>query len=1020
MSLPDPFIGLGEPRRLRGPSVEPLRGQGISPGNWDDLVTRVEGTQLVIGGPGTGKTELLACRAAHLINSETASSDAVLGLSFSRETASDLRGRITAAAQRSFGGLSVGTFYAFARTLVEENCQELFGTSQPPMLLTAPEQIHFVKEVLADEPPEDWPLFYRRMLHTHTLAEELTDFMLRCGEQRISPEQLADRARKRPAWAALPGFYRHYLRRLEEENKIDYTGLLLRANRALGIPEIVRNTAARFPYVLVDEFQEATVVQVEILKRLVAAGCHLTAVADPQQTSFSFLGAERASVSAFPQTFDAVAHSTTNTVILNTSFRVPGEVLSSAGALVGIDHHTLPAPAPHAGKVETYVFDQEMAENDWIASEIKRLHLTEQLPYSKIAVLTRTLRPLAALSRALDREDIPHARPNTQLIDHPAVRLVLDLAWVAAVDTHPHLSRSETEAVDRIMKGALLGPLFSLTQGRARELEVIRRGAGQRWAQVMAENLPDAKALSDLLNKPSWAKTPPATTGFWKFWSHIPQFHRLVESDQPASYRSTLFSFAQTLGRLAERSPRTCILDYRRLTLGGDLEASPLLKPYSPDESGVTISTIHQAKGQQFEVVFIAGATEGVFPDTRPFTSLLEGQFLSRPDVKYLQILESRLEEELNLAYVAMTRARLRVVWTATSPDLNEMRSTVSRFMLRLADFTGQKLRPPSPKPNSSPLGRLETEGYLRRTQQDIHQSRPRRLAASMVLANPPRTDLWDPRSFAGVRSPGSDLGLIDPGHVMSASQAEAYQICPRRYALERRLRIRPVDENLYARFGQLIHHVLQRSGERCLERGEAGLNLHLALQELDDQLATFDFGTPVLNQAWRERGIKLLDRLAQRWEQESGQAVSFEEAIDIELDGISWKGRIDRIDRMGDGTLRIVDYKTSKNPMTANDAKIALQLGFYLWAKSRLSPGANASAAEFWYPLCEKPSWKRSFDPVKVEEVIKLLGEIGQAIISEKADPQPWLPRPSQACGRCQVRSLCPAWPEGQGAFTS
>ena len=197
---------------MRRPSVGSLRGERISPGKWDDLVTRIEGTQLVIGGPGTGKTELLACRAAHLINSETASSDTVLGLSFSRETASDLRGRITAAAQRSFGGLSVGTFYAFARTLVEENCQELFGTTQPPMLLTAPEQIHFVKEVLADELPEDWPLFYRRMLHTHTLAEELTDFMLRCGEQRISPEQLADRARKRPAWAALPGFYRHYPR----------------------------------------------------------------------------------------------------------------------------------------------------------------------------------------------------------------------------------------------------------------------------------------------------------------------------------------------------------------------------------------------------------------------------------------------------------------------------------------------------------------------------------------------------------------------------------------------------------------------------------------------------------------------------------------------------------------------------------------------------------------------------------------------------------------------------------------
>ena len=201
------------------PDGERLRGREISPADWPDLIARVESTQLIIGGPGTGKTELLARRAAHLINSEITSSDGVLALSLSRETAVDLRGRFTSAARRSFGELSVGTFYAFARMLVEENCRELLGTTQPPMLLTAPEQVRFVKEVLADEPPEAWPLLYRRMLHTHTLAEELADFMMRCGEQRISPAELAVRAIKKPAWAALPGFYTRYLERLEREQK---------------------------------------------------------------------------------------------------------------------------------------------------------------------------------------------------------------------------------------------------------------------------------------------------------------------------------------------------------------------------------------------------------------------------------------------------------------------------------------------------------------------------------------------------------------------------------------------------------------------------------------------------------------------------------------------------------------------------------------------------------------------------------------------------------------------------------
>ena len=192
------------------------------------------------------------------------------------------------------------------------------------------------------------------------------------------------------------------------------------------------------------------------------------------------------------------------------------------------------------------------------------------------------------------------------------------------------------------------------------------------------------------------------------------------------------------------------------------------------------------------------------------------------------------------------------------------------------------------------------------------------------------------------------------------------------------------------------------------------------ALAELDAGLAELDFGTPVLNQAWRDRGAKLLGLLEERWQAERGEAVRFEDKVETELNGVTWRGRIDRVDRMGDGTLRVVDYKTSKNPMTHRDASVALQLGFYMWALFRSDPDNRVSAAEFWHPLCEKGSWKRSFDTTNLEEVVKRLDEIAQAIVYESAEPEPWPPQPSQECGRCSVRSLCPAWPEGKEAFTS
>lgn len=996
---------------------EHMRGHGISPGDWPGLVARVEGTQLVIGGPGTGKTELLARRAAHLINSGIATSDGVLAISFSRETAADLRERITGATRRSFGELSVGTFYAFALALVEAH-----SGARPPLLLTTPEQIRFVRKMLSDEDPGQWPLFYRRMLGTRTLAEEVAEFMLRCGEQRITPADLAVLAMQRPAWRALPGFYERYVERLRCRNKTDYTGLLLLANQALGKSAILGDTVARFPYLLVDEYQEATPVQIEILKKLVGGGCHLTAVADPQQTSFSFRGAERASVSAFPKTFAATGERPPRIFTLATSFRVPAQVLDAAGALIKSDPaHLLPVPAPRAGRVELWLSDQEAQEGDWIASEIKRLHFIEQLPFSRMAVITRASRLLPRLSRALDRQRIPHARPGARLIDHPAVRLVLDLAWAAAVDTEPDdCSPEQTAEVDLIVESALLGPLFTMTRGRARELVAIRRRDGLRWSEVLAGHSPGARALAGLLGDPAWAKTPPATNGFWRLWSSLPQFRELVESDLLAGYRSALASFAQTLGRLAERSLHTSLLDYRKLTLEGDLEASPLLPLQSRQAEQVTISTIHQVKGRQFDVVFIAGATDGVFPDTRPYTSLLEGQFLSRPNLDRVRLVELRLEEERSLAYTAMTRASRRVIWTATSPDLNEAQHTVSRFLFDLRDGVGLEFTHPTSLSDDDPVGLLETESYLRRTQRDIEEPPPRRLAAAAVLVHPPRHDLWDTHSFAGVPRRGSDTGLIDEGHVMSASQAHAYQTCPRRYALGRRLRLDSQD-NHHATFGQLMHRVLEESGRRAFHRGEPCLDLSDALEELGGQMADLDFGTPVLNSAWLEKGMRLLSQLAERTEDEGGHAIRFEAMIDAELDGVRWRGRIDRIDRLEDGSLRVIDYKTSKNPMAIKEAAASLQLGFYLWGLSHLErdAGQGVPVAEFWYPLCDKESsWKRSFDTSSLEEVVKSLGEIAEVIISEKADPLPWPPKPSKECQRCRVRPLCPAWPEGQGAF--
>src|SRR5690606_37957714 len=209
------------------------------------------------------------------------------------------------------------------------------------------------------------------------------------------------------------------------------------------------------------------------------------------------------------------------------------------------------------------------------------------------------------------------------------------------------------------------------------------------------------------------------------------------------------------------------------------------------DEDRLVVTTLHQAKGLEFDVVFIADAVEGVFPDSRRARSLLQTHMLGAPtDLTGHQVVAARLQEERRLAYTATTRGRRRVVWTATTAGIDESERRPSRFMLAAAGVDSfDSLGPPAAADDDgafAPLSLLDAEARLRRLLVDPASATPRRLAALSLLAT---SRHWDPTSFAGVPETGPDTGLIGSDLRLSPSQADSYHQCPRRYALERRLR---------------------------------------------------------------------------------------------------------------------------------------------------------------------------------------------------------------------------------------
>jgi superfamily I DNA/RNA helicase/RecB family exonuclease len=1005
----------------------------IGPNDWDGVIVDVNGPQLVVAGPGTGKTEFLVRRARHLIESGTAAAAEVLILAFSRRSAGEIAGRATS--PLTSASPVATTFHSFAHRLLEAHGSEVFGWKEIPSLLTGPEQISLVSELMADEDPSSWPALYRPLLRSHTLSEEVGDFLLRCRERLLSSSDIRRQAAERPQWRALPDFMDRYDGELKARHRIDYGALLAMAVEALEDPEIARAVANQHRYVLVDEYQDTTPAQARLLELATLPHRNLTVTGDPYQSVYSFRGAELANVADFCERFRDLEGNPARRLILTTSFRVPEEILSAAvrivagGDLPGAAGPVI--PAPHPGRVEAYVFDQASAEAEWIAGQVERIHVEENLGYSRIGVLSRSSRTLLPeLSRALERRRIPHNTSDRRMVDHPAVRIIFDLveaAWTEAeaheVATGPAASGPAKDVsglldqADRAIRRLLLGPLFTLSLSAERDLVRERRRTGKRWDEILAARLDEAAAVAALLADPGWAIDEPAATGFWKIWTTIPQFERMVEDPGFVEFRAAWAVFSQALDSQFERDQSVTLARYQRQSEAEDFEATTLLALQRPGRDQLTLTTLHQAKGLEFDVVFIADAAEGSFPDLRRTAALLRPEMLS-PDqsLSPATSMRFRLQEEMRLAYTAMTRAKRRVIWTATSAAIDEGERRPSRFLLAASGRSSfSDIGPPQADPHQRPITSAEAQAALRRTLTDPSAPPVERLSALSTLCDP-SGDRWSAVTFAGAAERGPDTGVVTAPFRLSPSQAEMYDRCPRQYAFERRLGAGDTFSP-YAHYGSLIHLVLELSEARAIVIQQPHNTLSETLEILDQVWAReADFGSPVVNDAWKEKGRALLTKMHENWPGGTAIPTHTEKGFELEIDGIKWIGRADRIERQLAGQLRVIDYKTSSRQPTIPEASESLQLGFYLLAAaadSDLAAQGRPTEAEFWHPAAGSANPVRKFDPANLELVESKLRTIGAGIAAEA-----WPATPGVHCKFCSVRLICPAWPEGREAF--
>ncbi len=964
------------------------RERRIDPGEWAKHRAPAGTPQIVVGGPGTGKTQFLCERIAGAIDAGIPP-DRILVLGFSRSGIEDIRRRLSQLDDGSSPQVTLATYHSLAMRVVEARFAAL-GWSQPPAVLTGAEQQQLVADLLRTEDPRDWPPPWRPLIGDDLMAEEVTNFLLRAAEHGLTPSDVE--ATDRPQWRSVARFAARYEETLTKAHRIDHGQALREAGITLQAGDPMTKA---FDVVVADEYQDTNPAQSSMLLSFLAGTDDLLVAADPYQSIYSFRGTDINNVFSFPSDVRATKGEPAERLILTTSMRVPEEILEAAVAVTGRE---LPGGAGKVlstrtgGAVACHEFSTRGEEAEWIAADIERIHLAEGIALHRIAVFVRRHSPFVAeLTRALERRSISHTQSEERLVDEPVIRFLHDIVTAAS---------SGEEAVAAARR-VLLGPFVGLPPGLVSSLP----DDPTAWRSWMGSLDGHIAALAELMTDAEWCTERTAPHGLWHAWTSLPQLVAIASDEGDQAARAAWSAYAQVIDRFAERAPGATLADHVNLARNLDYEADALL--VMNDGPGVAISTLHQAKGTEYEAVYIADAVEGNLPDLRATDSLLGVRHLNpHLPTETSDYVAFRLDEERRLAYTAMTRATKQVVWTASVPNDDGHGVRPSRFMRSVAPTTPAESA-------DEPLSPGAYHAHLRRMAADPSSALVDRLAALVVLATSP-LDGTDPYDRYGVRASGPDTGIVAEDVTLSPSKAHAYERCPRRFAFENYV-FSHIDESVYMKLGSVVHDVLEKTERAAIATGRARGNSSEAMHHLDEVWEEGGLGDDAVGRAWKGRAAQLISNLYEGWPS-NAVPVDLEVDLPLELDGTQWRGRADRIEANG-GSIGIVDYKTG-NAVSVEDASDSLQLGYYvLAAMESREPYAEGSIerATFWYPKSPNKHAvaTRDFDLAKLDQVRSRLVEIARSVKSESFPPNP-----GDACRTCPVSGTCPAVPDGAEAF--
>ncbi|MFH0820902.1 MAG: ATP-dependent DNA helicase [Candidatus Peregrinibacteria bacterium] len=937
------------------------------------------GPMLVIAGAGTGKTRVITERIAHIIHSGWCRNSEVLALTFTEKATAELEERVDRLMPLGYEAIPIHTFHGFCDRILREFGVDI-GLSPGFRILAGVEQWMFVKEHLFEFELD----YYRPMGNPTSFIDALLSAFSRFKEELDSPEMVMEAAKKMEdkleakRLLELGKAYQKYQALLAQAGFLDYADLHYKVIELFRLrPNILKYLQSRYRYILVDEYQDTNIAQNAIVDQLATQHKNIMVVGDDDQSIYKFRGAAISNILQFKEKYPEAEK-----VVLTQNYRSNQAILDLAYASVqynnpdrlevkaGVDKK-LKGQRPGVAESIQLVHSARLEEEvDFVIGEILRLAQDDtgpKIPFSEIAILCRTNAQLLPFAAELKKRNIPY-----EFVSEKGLYLkeeILDLVAVLRVLANP----TDDISFYRVLRMAVWGVSMDIV---AELIASARKNYQPVYKEVQKNE--STKFLRDTLNDCfEFSRSHTAGETLYRFCQTIKLYEQLlaagtIEAEEEimsiAAFFNKIREFERSASMPTGRQAEKTVIDFvKYLDLAQEAGENPSARFEPVERDGVFVSTVHGAKGLEFEAVFLASLTNDRFPNTN------RKDAIAIPDELVHEILteaDAHIEEERRLFYVAVTRAKehlymLHSDFYGVSFSANPRKKKRSRFIDEVIEqivFTQIEKTPTA----------LSTQ-----------QVEPKK-EEPFLLENRPRVTQF------------------------SYSQLTKFKTCPRQYQYANIYKIpEPPAANLS--FGISMHSTLQAFYKSVEQQKQASLftefqpdlSLEHLLQIYDEKWVNQGYEGRQHMELRKARGREILVAFYGHFKEDIPRIRFLEKGFKLKVGDYTLSGRLDRADDLPDGTLEIIDYKTGRSK-TEKEAAEDLQLFIYALAASECF---NLPASRLTlYFLDEDIRVSIQPDTKKLEaakiEIQSIADEINRSNFS---------PTPSQhKCQYCPFNKIC------------